>query len=424
MGRALSTVIKRAGAVRPSRWSRYSTAIAGLAFSLAPVGLIFVPGMDSWRLGLAIAAPVFLLITILLSVSEFTLVTRMTDQGIERCSAFGREFITFDSIAGIREIGDSGFHIIHGPGRKLQFEIRPEMRLDPDWLDWLCSLTDLDATDRDAERRALEADARLGRSVEERRERIEGLRRWAPAANLTGLGIGLWGLIYPRPYEMAALACALAPLVAVLLAIRWRGAVALIHDTDDWAGGSVATLWMLPAICCALFGLRVTVVDWQAAMLAALGPAAVLAAFVALIDPKARTPFNLVFSAIIAFSWSWGAMVAGNDILDHRNPRIVEAQVTSKSGEAGDDPELGLYIPELQYGIESLPVSAGRFEAAEVGGTACLRLYPGRFGWRYVYAADCPAKPTTESSAPARPPAGSRYTHAPPPLPTAGTPGR
>lgn len=385
-------------AVRASRWSTLSFFVFGALLPGVPLSLTLAPPVEGSRIVTGVIALIGAVLWIVGSLDSLTRVTRLTREGLESRSLFGTQGLKHGDIAGYRRDNDGNVKIAHVNKAGHDVDLPTAVLKHPEWQAWLATLTDLDAKDLSHEAAELERDDRLGDSIDERRRTILRLRRWTSLLTGAGFAIALWVLFYPEPYRVAGIVCLVAPLIAILLTARWQPAVSLIYDSDVWVGGSLVGLWTMPCIAMAMFAVRETLIDWQIVMLVALGPAVLLLIVSILADQRLANVFGVIFGGAIAYGWACGALVFANVYLDEAESRIVLATVVERNGEAKDEPALTLASPTLPNVLDSIDVSERRWLAAPPGSTVCLKVYPGRFGWRYAYVTDCPVPPLVRGS--------------------------
>lgn len=185
---------------------------------------------------------------------------------------------------------------------------------DPGILAWIESLEKIDAKDLDledlkAEIAEREEDERRDAAVAEGRAAGVAVSLVGVALHFAGIGLGIWAIFLPRPFEVVASLCAFAPLVAILL-VLWRPKVIrLMNDEKDTYAVGLNGLWIMPPLGLAILALRYSMIDPLAAILPA--SAAAILFFVAslMADRQLRRPGDMFFAALISCAWGWGGAV-------------------------------------------------------------------------------------------------------------------
>lgn len=275
--------------------------------------------------------------------------------------------------------------------------VSPHVRDNPAWIAWLNTLPDLDVQDAAAEDAALLQDARLGEGPTERRSVMRRLRHAGGVATALSFAAAGWLILSPGPHGLAVAINVLIPVLALVAAWRWPGAVDLTSEEGRLATGA-AHIWMMPSLALCLSALSdFVVIDRTASYLVAL---AVMAfpwvSFQALCPPARRGIAWGLISLFGLSAWGWGGAVLVNRTLDLRPPVLVHATVLhrwersrrrARTRSRFVSVETTGRVSEV---IERIPISAARYARTEVQSTMCLELFPGALGLRYVVPADCP----------------------------------
>jgi hypothetical protein len=339
-------------------------------------------------------AVLFALVAAYTIVGVWTSRWRLLPDRIETKGPFRERTLPRAKVAGYRVLPSQAVHLESVDGPRHGLSVPLHVATNPVWAAWFETLKNLDAEAYNAELAILEKDARLGASPTARLETLDSLRRLARYASFVGLALGFWLMIYPRPYDLAVAINALVPLVALAVASRWPGLVALVHDTDTEPTINLSAFWFLPS---GVLGLRAMLdlhmIDWVEPLCAGFGLAAIPLLLALRAERAARRPGMAVFSAVILFAWGYGVVSLANVRLDQAPPAIHRAVVVERGGSADDDPSLTVRAIDARANlpvIDGLAVSEARFNRSPVGSETCVAIFPGRLGWRYVVAVDCP----------------------------------
>jgi hypothetical protein len=376
-------------------WSSTVAGVALAAFMIAgAVWNHLSPDMYAEWLTDTVAV-IFTLVAAYTIVGVWTSRWRLLPDRVEALSPFRERALARAKVAGYRLLPSQTIRLESVEGAAHGLSVPLHVAGNPAWAAWLDSLKNLDAEAYEAELGILRKDSRLGATPDRRLDTLDSLRRLAGRASWVGIGLALWMLFYPRPYELAAALNIAAPLLALTVANRWPGLVALVNDKETEPTINLSTFWFLPSVALGTRAmLDVDMIDWAPLLCAGFGLAAVPFLFALRAERAARRPWMAVFSGVILLAWGYGTLSLANYILDWAPPAIHRAVVVDQGGSADDDPTLTLRVVDTGTDlpvIEDLDVSEARFKASPVGAVACVAIYPGRLGWRYVEIADCPA---------------------------------
>ncbi|KQY99014.1 hypothetical protein ASD21_03395 [Caulobacter sp. Root1455] len=332
-------------------------------------------------------------------VDAWTSRWRLLPDRVEAKGLFGVESLSRAKIVGFRVEPQDHIRLESVDGRKHGLSVPMHVAKNPVWAAWFETLENLDAVAFNQELAILEKDPRLGANPTARLETLGSLRKLTGRASLVGIGLACWLLFYPHPYGPAVAINVVTPLIALAVANRWRGLVSLMGDQGEEPTISLMAFWFMPSLILALRALLdIDKIDWIQPLCAGLGLAAIPFLFALRaqrVSPKSwATLFLALFLAVVTFCWGWGTISLANWWFDKAPPAIQRAVVVHKGGSADDDPTLSLRAVDAGANlplIEDLKVSKARFEASRVGGVACVAIYPGWLGWRYVAMARCPA---------------------------------
>ncbi len=196
---------------------------------------------------------------------------------------------------------------------------------------WLGAIKDLDAEERRASEEALFADPELGFTREEREQRVVRARKVAKALEWTTYGVAVWAFAYPVPYELAILALAILPWLAVAIAAGSKGLYRLDGKRND-ANPALTTVVLVPSIVLAARAfLDVKVLDWQQALLlAAIGGAVAAIVIGVLLTEVREKPASLVLMGVFMICHVYGAAVLANSYFDDSPRQRHEVRVYDK----------------------------------------------------------------------------------------------
>ena len=289
-------------------------------------------------------------------------------------------------VTGIRR-GEDGLILCSRHGEKHDFEVTGKVLSNPAWVAWLNTLKNFDVEKALAEEAKLEADARFGDTLGQRRETLSRLRRADRWLMLLNLGIMVWVFFWPRPYELAIGVLALAPLAIAVIYLHWRGLFSVVEAPPVFA--------LMSAIFIALRAtLDIQIFDaWPG--YAAAGGVALLAALIVIRFSREDRWWKTVLAAAVVgtpvYLWVWGSISFANVLLDRSKSELIRTTVTKRS--ESDDKHPVVTLRARSPGgeqFEDVDLSKQRLAAAAPGAVVCLKVYPGWLGWRWGYIADCP----------------------------------
>jgi hypothetical protein len=324
--------------------------------------------------------------------------SRLLPDRVEHRDVFRERGLLRAQVAGYRILPSRLLVLVSKQGRAGDLYLPLHVTENPAWVAWLDTLTSLDVEEHNALIGVMESDARLGDTPEQRLERLGSLHRLAGRLSLVGVAIGVWLLAYPRPYELAIAVGVATPLAALAVASVWPGLVTLTSDHERDPMIKLSTFWYLPSLVLAARAvLDIQIVDWPPPLCAGLALATGPFILALRVEKSARRPWMALLSAVVMLAWGWGTVSLANVLLDRAPPARHTAVVVERTGTADKDPGLSLRVADPALGLPlltELHVSKAGFNAAKIGGRACVGIYPGALGWRYAVVADtasCPA---------------------------------
>jgi hypothetical protein len=379
------------------------------AVSLA-VGLVFFGGPLFWRSEkdgpVGIALVMLLGIALVLGGAYCIVGIRskrvlLFEDAIELVDLGYRRRLRRDEIAGLRIIPMQHGYCrwvfeLHRPERKtVKTRLFYYCKRDAVLCDWLATLPDLDAMDRERAERELLRRPELGRTEEDRRRSLAKARTVAACATVLAAAATVWGFFYPRPYTAAIVTLAAIELTTVALLLAGRGRYVIWDDRNEVR----PSLWvplLSPGMILAIRAFSdFRWIDWQPPLLWALLGAIALAALVVAVDPKQhrRWFIQLVVCVPLFFAHAWGALLIANALLDRSEPDRFRVAVLDKhicpSSKGGPRHHLRLASWGPVPGGDEVTVGRELYQAVEVGGTVCVVLRSGAIGVRWFYVRAC-----------------------------------
>ncbi len=264
-------------------------------------------------------------------------------------------------------------------------------RPDDDFHAWFEGIPDLAEEDRKRAEQAVLDDPDFGATVAERRRRLKHLSRLGGYGETLGIILSVWIFAWPRPYTLAILVGALAPVVALGLIAVTRGQFALYgNDARPKVG------WLMyPALCLALRSLiDVDLYHWQdiAAPTVVVGCAAVLLSWG--IDRKiADRPVIIAFYGLGALAYAYGLVTQADVLLDRSQPTVIATTVLDMRISSGKHTSYDVTLARWgdRQASEEIDVGSYRYRRLQKGEPACIYLSQGRVGIRWFVVDECPA---------------------------------
>jgi hypothetical protein len=326
---------------------------------------------------------------------------------IEKIGLTGSTTLERRAIKGIEVAGDSDdsqfvqLKPIDGHGKPIRMHNKG--LLDPVLAEWLNGIRDLTAETYQASEAEILADPRFGGTEKDRARRLAVARRIVQGAQIVGLGVYLWAIVYPHPYLWAVGATALLPWVATLLV--WTSGDLIIWSSDKATArpsvigiiyGSVGAL-VLRAF------LDIDLLDW-ALLLAASAIAGLIAAV--LLSPKqgdgGQRVWILLIIAILPAAYVYGVASQLNVVFDNSRAEAFPLVVLSKSESTGRNASYDLDVgPWADRPAGTLSITRKLYDEVPVRSTICVYRHTGWLRLRWFYVDHCDGWKPVKSSHPA-----------------------
>ncbi len=202
-------------------------------------------------------------------------------------------------------------------------------------------------------------------------------------------GIVLWGMVWPRPYDICLPILLTMPVLGLLATFASRGRWTMLDDEKHGRLNIGARLFAGPALVVALRAFQDdNVADWVAPAIWSVAAGVALMALNGLIERR------LTWGLAIGFVFMWGIYALGGlsyaDIeLDPSPGRPVPVRVLQRhGGEHGDSLTVTAWGPR-ETGNE-VNVAGSLFRGVHKGDTVCVYVYPGRLNWPWYAVGHCP----------------------------------
>lgn len=204
--------------------------------------------------------------------------------------------------------------------------------------------------------------------------------------------LAYWGILFPEPYGLCVAALAAAPLLGVLLAPWFEGRTGL--NVAEGRPSGTAGLIFPAAVVLALRGLLdLHVLDLLPALLVGGVLAGVFATLVVWATGEEVETWRVATFSVLAFGYGYGLAVEANALTTGARPVYVRTQVTDTwTSGSSRNPTYRLTLAGPLYpGVpDSVEVDGDFLRANPVGSEVCVKIYRGRFGWRFWEVGYCP----------------------------------
>ena len=266
------------------------------------------------------------------------------------------------------------------------------IKVDSAFTAWLATVPDLDAEDVQRDEAEVAADPQFGLTPQERLDRLERARRVAKQFNAATAAVALWGMLYPRPYEVVIAVLAAIPLVAIVVMARSHG----LYRFDGRPGVShpyLGPVVMGPGM---ILGLRAMLdfdlLEWRQV----LGPVALVAVVLTLLLIRAdstlpRRPAMLGAALLFMIAYAYGGIVEANALLDRSPPQVFKVPVISKRVTSGEHPTARLLLDRWGARTFTTDVAVPRafYDQVKPGDPVCVQLRPGALAIPWYAVGNC-----------------------------------
>ncbi len=251
------------------------------------------------------------------------------------------------------------------------------------------TLPDLDAREAAAEQQSILNDREYGSTERERSELLGKYRTVTKYLNNAGIAVGLWAFIYPRPYEILIVLCALFPLAGIMILVQSNG---LVHfdERKNSAHPSIVRMFMMPALALALRSLLdFSIIDAKQLLLPVL---AITAVFSGLMLAKLKEftgkAWIKLLPIIFAAVYAYGLTVMGNCLFDRSQPEVFTVRVLNKHVTTGRSTTY--YVKLAPWGpvaeADDAQVTREQYEQIQIGKEVYVGEMPGimKIPWFFI----------------------------------------
>lgn len=402
---------------RPSAALRILLFTVGAAFCSLSYVLITVPraGLFIYLLGMLIAG-LGIIFVVLPMASKVTLF----HDRIVQSSIFAKKELWRREIQGYRSriVNRATFvDLIPSNDHRKKITVTEADAKDALFSAWLKGLRNLDEEDQQAVDQEIAHDESLGATPEQRKARVESIRRSATFLTYGYLAAVIFFGVYPHPLWLAVSTPLVGPWIAITMVLVSSKNFTILETGKAVAlrKGNLFQLLILPMFFYyAMFsstanGLPNFPLDWHPLILpSAVGGLTILGIVWLLSRGTNVRPLMLAAATVPLFIYVAGSMVLLNGVLDHAAPQNHSLVVINKHQTTGKGAANFLQVrsDDASYdGDSTIRVSYNIYRAVAVNDRVCAHIHPGALGMRWEDVDLCqfslktpaPARPQPES---------------------------
>lgn len=357
-----------------------------------PILMYFIP---SWRNGetaqfFAFAIPISLImmgVMVAAVVDAATGELTINEEDIRIKHVFLKRQLQVSDIKGFR-IDDKYTYLEPKTKVHKRIKISHYFAKKEEWTGWIVDhFPDLDYEEAEESFQEVLQDNKFGFTEQERLEQFDKVKRVTTILNWAGGIAAAWAFFWPQPYEIAILAVAIIPLLALVALKLYRGLIR-IDEKKNSAFPSVFAALFFPAI---VLMLR-TLIDYNIfehkQVWILVGPIAIGLTALMLIGQsefdwqKRRDIFSALVLVLLAFVYAYGLVLSTNCTFDYRSAASFESQILNKS--ISRSKTTSYYLELAPWGpqpnVDKAEVDRETYEQLEVGDTVEVLFLKGRWG--------------------------------------------
>ncbi len=262
-------------------------------------------------------------------------------------------------------------------------KINSMIKFDESFFEWLSDVPDLDEREVQQAESEIASDVRLGATAEARLSELEKWTRFARPVNIVAGVVGLWGLLYPRPYPLVIAILIFLPVVALGLVARSKGILRFDQYKND-PHPHVAGAIIFPPMTLALRSVvDFSILSSTHALWLTIGVAAVVW-FATTKADSTLTSRRIGSFAIAAFmlAYGYGAGLQTNVLLDRSAWTSYTATIAEKHVSRGRGTSYKLRLKPWgpKKDGSTVTVAANLFNVLEPGDFVILGVRQGFLG--------------------------------------------
>lgn len=312
---------------------------------------------------------------------------------LSKTYALGTKTLHFSEIKGFRSNPDYVFLEPIDP-RKKTIRISRYMESAHLIIGWvIITFQDLDIKEAEQEQEEILSDNTFGINRDAREFRLKEAKRATRYINIAGSTIGLWLLLFPKPYIPLSLGAVFVPIVALCATYAYRGLIR-VDQRDNSAYSSLLAGLTLPTSALLVRALMDwNILEYRGAWVTISMTTAVLSGlFLMGTKEFSYTKFQHLFAGLvltaIMFGYVYGGYVIANCLFDQSAPEEFMVQVVDKKIGSGRVTTYDVVVAPLSPETKprKLGVTKRQFDKLTKGDSVALHIREGLFGtpWLYV----------------------------------------
>lgn len=363
-------------------------------FVYAGYGLIRNETPHPWTI--YVLAPVFLgggLLLMYAFVEVLRTRLKIGRDSIRKRNAFRTNTLHFSEIKGFRSNQNYVFLVPEAPQKK-EIRISSYLQRGDHIIQWVhATFENLDVSDAEKEREEILSDDTFGINRKDREFRLREAKQVSKYINRASFIVGLWLLVYPKPYSLLSLAAITLPIAALIAIYTYRGLIRF-NVRDISAYPTLFSTITLPASALTVRAL----LDWNILGYQALWPmvlitTAVISALLLMgtkefVPSKPSHLLAMLVLTVFTLGYTYGAYVILNGEFDRSVPHEYSVDVVEKEIGGGKVTTCHVIISPWDQETEprKLRVTKRQFDKLKVGENVVLHVMNGFFGtpWAYI----------------------------------------
>jgi hypothetical protein len=322
----------------------------------------------------------------------------LNDDSITLINSKSFKTLPLADIKGFRKLDKGNIEILPAPGTLGKMTISSSFENRQQIEAWLREhIPDIDAVTVEEETKSILADEHFGFSETDRVQRLKQAKQTAKLLNAAGLIIGLWGFIYPTPYNILIVLSLLFPLIAFVVIWYFKGLVQLA-DGKKSAYPSAAGAFLMPSLLLMVRALLdYEIYDYSFyykpfVILLVIALAVAWWSCREMIKYSIQKPVTLITLLIALCCYSYGAVTVINGYYDETPGKVFAVPVKDKHISTGK--HTSYYLLVDTWGRYTSPkevsVSPNLYNAENPGDTVNVYLKNGYLGipWFWVGSKD------------------------------------
>lgn len=246
----------------------------------------------------------------------------------------------------------------------------------------------LDERDYSVEEKRILEDRALGGTRDHVKSRLEFARWFARIFNGAAAVISIYGMVYPRPYEIVATALLIIPILSIVIISFSRGVIKAVDERNSPVPGLFTSIFVPPAALSLRALLDWNIIYGERFFVAAAAIILLMSGAVLALDREYRKKIlNMVLIFPIMAICSPGLTIIPNCLYDNSAPQDFHVRIESKEMITGKHTSYYLNVGAWGNNDERrLSVDRDLYQSAREGDTVTVSLRQGVLGipWYHV----------------------------------------